>query len=95
MTVKMNSHVNTYWTADEIAECQSGITPEASRELWEIQSKYFNAGKAKPRGGDGTNGTVEFPEVSDHYADQPLQFWNEITELTQRNINSAFKKENS
>jgi len=76
-----------YWTADEIAECLSGISTATSRRLWE----FVGSDKDKPLGGDGSDGTTEIPIVDDSYGNQPKAFWPKLTEAEKEEITKAYE----
>jgi len=84
-----------YWTADEIAECLSGITHTTYVRLWEIVAECEQNGTAKPLGGDGSDGTTELPIVADSYSNQPHSFWTALTPAQQQEIASAYDKESN
>jgi hypothetical protein len=81
-----------YWTADEIAECLSGVSNATGQRLWDIQSECDET--AKPRGGDGSNGTTEIPIVDYSYGDQPRAFWKLLTPEQQKEIAKAYTQRN-
>ncbi len=83
-----------HFTADEISECLDGITEATSKELWAIVAKCEADKSYKPSGGDGSpdkNGvaTFQWPEYTEHYANQPNQFWGMLTHNAQMNIVQA------
>jgi hypothetical protein len=79
-----------YWTADEIAECLP-VGDATYRELWRITSEASNK---KPLGGDGSDGTVEWPEVTEEYGNQPRAFWPNLTPEMQADIAQAYERRN-
>lgn len=82
-----------YWTADQIAECLSGISHDTYVRLWQIVSECEKNGTAMPLGGDGSNRTTELPIVADSYGNQPHTFWTALTPAQQQEIASAYEKE--
>ncbi len=80
-----------YWTLDEIAECLP-VGHDLYKKLWKLLDECE---KTTPIGGDGTNGTVEYPDA--RYGttedDKPRQFWIKLTESEQQEIIDAWKKE--
>lgn len=76
------------WTADEIAECLP-VGDHTYRRLWQISAEASNK---KPLGGDGTGGTVEWPEVRSDCDDQPLSFWEKLTKEEQADIAQAYAR---
>ena len=78
-----------YWTADEVAECLSGIGPDLYRRLWEILSEAKNA---TPLGGDGSNGTVETPgeRLDEDNDDKAPYWWGKLTASEQATIIYAY-----
>ena len=79
-----------YWTADQIAECVSGISHDTFVRLWQIVSECEKNGTAMPLGGDGSNGTTELPIVADSYGNQPHAFWAALTRAQQQEIAYAY-----
>jgi hypothetical protein len=82
-TMKMPDALEFY-TADEAAECLP-ISNNLSGRLWNILSECKNK---TPLGGDGSNGTVEIPDVrSDtRYDDKAGHWWGLLTEEEQQEI---------
>ena len=79
----------TYWTADEVAECLSGIGPALYGKLWDI----LNAAKnPTPLGGDGSNGTVETPDgrLDEDNDDKAPHWWAKLTPAEQTTIRDAY-----
>lgn len=68
-----------FLTCDQIAECYDGISKDLYKKLWEITSAASNAGKAQPLGGDGSNGTVEYPMICSSYDNNLKQAWQYFT----------------
>jgi hypothetical protein len=81
-----------YWTADEVAECLSGIGPDLCSKLWDILSAAKNP---TPLGGDGSNGTVEEPHerYDDDHDDQAPNWWGKLTTDEQTTIATAYVAE--
>jgi len=78
------------WSVDEVAECINGITAETSQELWNLLREADEAGKAKPIGGDGSNGTTEEPIVSSgEYASDLAAAWPKLSEKARENITES------
>ena len=78
-----------HWTADQIAECLDGIADDTYRALWQITAE---AQDKKPLGGDGSDGTHEWPEVTTHHGNQPSVFWARLTEAQRENIVQAYER---
>jgi hypothetical protein len=78
-----------YWTADEVAECLSGIGPDLYRKLWDILSAAKNP---TPLGGDGSNGTVETPDgrLDLGNDDKAGHWWAKLTPAEQVTIRDAY-----
>jgi hypothetical protein len=78
-----------YWTADEVAECLSGIGPDLYRKLWDILSDAKNP---TPPGGDGSNGTVETPDgrLDFDNDDKAPHWWGKLTGAEQATILYAY-----
>jgi hypothetical protein len=78
-----------YWTADEVAECLSGIGPDLCSKLWDILSAAKNP---TPLGGDGSNGTVEEPHerYDEDHDDKATHWWAELTAAEQTTIAAAY-----
>ena len=81
-----------HWTADEAAECLSGIGPDLYRKLWDILSAAKNP---TPLGGDGSNGTVEEPHerYDEDHDDQAPHWWGKLTTDEQTTIATAYAAE--
>ena len=79
----------TYWTADEVAECLSGIGPTLYSKLWDILNAAENP---TPLGGDGSNGTVETPDgrLDEDNDDKAPHWWGSLTVAEQSAIASAY-----
>lgn len=56
-----------YWTPDECAECLPGISKSLYARLWQLLGEIKKKDRV-PLGGDGSNGTIEFPPEPDAYA---------------------------
>ena len=78
-----------YWTADEVAECLSGIGPDLYRKLWDILAEAKNP---TPLGGDGSNGTVETPDgrLDEDNDDKAPHWWSKLTAAEQVTIRDAY-----
>jgi|TARA_R100000030_G_scaffold56956_1_gene42889 hypothetical protein len=81
-----------YWTADEVAECLSGIGPDLYRKLWDILSDAKNP---TPLGGDGSNGTVETPDgrLELDNDDKAGHWWAKLTPIEQTTIAASYAAE--
>ena len=81
-----------YWTADEVAECLSGIGPDLYRKLWGILTASKNP---TPLGGDGSNGTVEEPHerYDDDHDDKAGHWWAKLTPAEQTTIAASYAAE--
>jgi len=82
-----------YRTADEVAECLEGVSSETYSRLWAVTSEVEQAGKAKPLGGDGSNGTCEEPIVSNGYDNSMKNVWKKLTPAERQELADAYKKE--
>jgi hypothetical protein len=88
-----------HWTADEVAECLDFGKFLEKNEANELYCDLWNSvGKAKnptPSGGDGSNGTVEYPDarLSPDNDDKTPYWWEELTEKQQEAINNAYLRE--
>lgn len=78
------------WTADEVAECLS-VGDELYIRLWQILNK---ASTHTPLGGDGSNGTCEYPDAryNTTEGDKALQWWDLLTNQEQQTITNAYAK---
>lgn len=88
-----------HWTADEVAECISyeKHLPENSdlySKLWGFLNKAKNP---TPIGGDGSNGTVEYPieRCDPENDDKAPHWWNCLTEEEKHAITLAWEEENN
>lgn len=90
-TIKMPEGL-TYWTADEVAECLSGIGPDLYQKLWDILAEAKNP---TPLGGDGSHGTVEQPHerYDENNDDKALHWWGKLTSAEQATIATAYTVE--
>ena len=81
-----------YWTADEVAECLSGIGPDLYRKLWNILAEAKNP---TPLGGDGSNGTVETPDgrLDEDNDDKAPHWWGKLNETEQRAVADGYAAE--
>ena len=77
------------WTADEVAECLSGIGPAIYSKLWDI---LIAAKTPTPLGGDGSNGTVEEPHerYDDDHDDKSSHWWWKLTPAEQATIRDSY-----
>lgn len=66
-------------------------------KLWNILGDAEEARNATPLGGDGSDGTVEYPDArwGTSEDDKPGQFWDKLTEREQNAILRAIKKEDA
>lgn len=80
-----------YWTCDEVAECLN-VSDGLYRHLWEILS---SAKVRTPVGGDGSDGTCEYPDARDGTTedDKATQWWSMLSEAEQQEIVVAWNKE--
>lgn len=79
-----------HYSADEVAECVSGISKETYAELWNALGEAEAAGTAKPLGGDGSDGTIEEPVItSGEYGSDLVAIWPRLSEAARRNIHQA------
>jgi hypothetical protein len=89
--MKMNEALE-FWTPDEAAECLSGISEALYARLWELLD-HIPEGDRKPLGGDGTNGTVEYPPEPGSYRKGTIAaLWRHLTEEQQAELNAAYEK---
>ena len=83
------------WTADEVAECLSYEKFLGEEEGSQLYKKLWgfleDAQNPTPLGGDGTNGTVEYPCGRQSLAndDKAGHWWGRLTEKEQKAIVSA------
>jgi hypothetical protein len=82
-----------YWTADEVAECLPLRDDDLYGKLWKILN---DAANPTPSGGDGSDGTVEFPDArySLDNDDKAGHWWSKLTGDEQAKINSAYEEDN-
>ena len=93
------------WTVDEVAEClpyeihiadikadkRAGDALYA--KLWRLLAE---AKDKTPIGGDGSDGTVEYPDARDGDNDDKMgAVWEKLTEDEQNAIAKAFEEENT
>ena len=78
------------WTADEVAECIPGVSTALYRKLWRFLE---DADNPTPLGGDGSNGTVEYPDgrYSRDNDDKAPHWWGRLTEEEQATIVAGAK----
>lgn len=74
------------WTPDEVAECLDGISDPTYAELW---NALGGMAETKPLGGDGSNGTVEWPEPTER-KHSVVAIWSQLTERARSEINAAW-----
>lgn len=88
-----------YWTADEVAECLNyqrhlpedyGDWITLDRKLWGFVTSASNP---TPIGGDGSNGTVEYPcgRMSLDNDDKARHWWDKLEPVEQQAIAAAAK----
>lgn len=88
-----------HFTADEVAEClpyRQFLSPKQDRELYAKLWGFLNASTSKtPVGGDGTNGTVEYPEqrLDPSNTDKVPHWWNQLSQHEKEAITKAVEKE--
>jgi hypothetical protein len=58
--------------------------------LWGFTIENEQQRTGKPRGGDGSDGTWEWPEHTSEYPDQPKAFWARLTTVQQMEIAAAY-----
>ena len=90
------------WTADEAAECLSyrkhlpddypGGWQALDRKLWGFLEAADNP---TPLGGDGTEGTVEYPDGrwSPENDDKAPHWWGKLNEVEQAALMAAFEED--
>lgn len=88
-----------YWTVDEVAECLNYHKHIDDHEalyakLWRLLGEAQNK---TPLGGDGSGGTVEYPDARDGLDndDKMGAVWEKLTEDEQNAIVKAYEEENS
>ncbi len=81
-----------HWTADEVAECLPLYDDALYIKLWGFVG---DAASPTPLGGDGTNGTVEYPDgrLSPHNDDKTPHWWGKLSEEEQQKIDSAYRRQ--
>lgn len=76
-----------FFSCDEVAECVvlREFDPESNvyAELWTFVGKGSDP---KPLGGDGSNGTVEEPVVSQSFSDGILSCWPKLSDEARKAI---------
>jgi len=79
-----------YWTLDEVAECLP-VGDELYRKLWKLLDDCTTI---TPIGGDGSNGTVEYPDARLGITedDKARQWWNKITPDEQAKVCKAWEE---
>jgi hypothetical protein len=90
-----------YWTADEVAEClpyQPWLVDRGNalyRKLWGFLVEAENAGTATPLGGDGADGTVEYPcgRQNLENTDKARHWWARLDPAEQRAVALAYRSE--
>jgi len=79
-----------HYSLDEIAETVSGISLDTYNDLWSLLAQAEHEGKAKPSGGDGSDGKTEEPIVSDGQYDSDLvAAWPKLKPSSRDNIVSC------
>ena len=86
-----------YWTADEVAECLSGLSSELRGKLWRFLNEAKNP---TPIGGDGSpdrdgRPTVETPDMRLDLDndDKAGHWWSKLSEEEQQTIAKSYKQE--
>ena len=87
-----------YWTADAVAECLPYFPDDREKrdrlyvKLWDILAKCKNQ---TPRGGDGSDGTVEYPDGQYDLDndDKARHWWHMLTDEESSELNSAYRRE--
>lgn len=81
------------WTLDEVAECLD-VSGELSGKLWSMLEK-IPEGDRTPMGGDGTGGTVEYPDArwNPEDSDKLHHHWDSLSESEQKEIVDAYDRE--
>lgn len=88
--MKMNEGLE-FWTPDEAAECLS-VGDALYTRLWNLLEEMPEKDR-KPLGGDGTNGTVEYPPEPGSYVKGSVKgIWGKLTEAEQAELNAAYEK---
>lgn len=77
------------YTPDEVAETLEGISAPTCTKLWNLLGTMT---ETKPLGGDGSDGTVEWPEPTEA-AHSVVAIWKELTPAERAEINAAFLAE--
>ena len=81
------------WTADEVAEC---LVPLQETNLYvKLWRVIKDATNPTPLGGDGTNGTVEYPcgRQSRDNDDKALHWWSKLDDQDREIIINAAVKD--
>jgi hypothetical protein len=87
------------WTADEVAEClpyQQFLTDTQYRSLYSKLWAFLNEStNPTPEGGDGTNGTVEYPEqrLNPSNTDKVPHWWDKLESHEQKALQQSVEKE--
>jgi hypothetical protein len=90
MNIEKAPEIFNHYSVDEVAECVEGITSDTYNELWNALGEAEDAGKAKPPGGDGSDGTTEEPIYSEGEYDSDLAAaWTKLSEPARINIHEA------
>lgn len=85
----MKAHMMAeHWTPDEVAEALDGISMATTARLWNLMEEHMGD-DTKPLGGDGSDGTVEWPEPTEANH-SVMAIWKYLTEEEQEEINRAF-----
>lgn len=88
----------SYWTADEVAECleyYKYLSKDDGDTLYKKLWQFLNeASNPTPLGGDGTNGTVEYPCGRQSLAndDKAGHWWGRLNEAEQAAVRAAYTK---
>lgn len=79
------------WTPDQVAECLS-VGRDTYSTLWELLSNLIARGEAVPLGGDGSDGTIEYPAEQDAYMSGKMgAVWHLLSVKQQEDINQAYQ----
>ena len=82
-----------YTTADTVAECFDGISTTMGTRLWHFVCEAERAGTAHPLGGDGSDGTVEEPVITNgEYSSDMAAVWPKLTDEERDELITAASK---
>ncbi len=85
-----------YWRPDEVAECLDGLSTQTRVRLWDISNELERTGKAVPLGGDGSNGTIEYPPEPDAFISGKMQsLWPTLTDDERAEIAACYAKKDA